>query len=103
MSFTKQAHEAAQAKVAAADHLEQQHAIDVGFALGCQKLGLDQVQTQKLAKVAMARIDEASKKIAADSAAAVTTPTGKEPQAPAPGAVPPKAPAKAGTVHGKKK
>jgi hypothetical protein len=59
MSFSKQAHEVALAKVAAADHTEQQHAIDVGFALGCQKIGLSQEQTQKLAKIAVAKLEQA--------------------------------------------
>jgi hypothetical protein len=60
MPFSKQAHEAALAKVAAADRSEQEHAIDTGFALGCQKLGLTQDQTQKLAKIARTRIDAAT-------------------------------------------
>lgn len=64
MPFSKQAHEAALAKVAAADRTEQIHATDLGFALGCQKMGLNQEQTQKLAKLATARIEEAAKKVA---------------------------------------
>lgn len=68
MSFSKQAHEAALAKVAAADATEQEHAIDVGFALACGKLGLDQAQTHKLAKVARAKLDEAQKKAATEAA-----------------------------------
>ena len=72
MSFSKQAHEAATAKVAAADRTEREHAVDVGFALGCKKLGLDQSQTQKLAKVAMARIEAAQKKVAIAGPAGAT-------------------------------
>lgn len=98
MSFSKQAHEAALAKVAAADRVEAEHAIDVGFALGCQKMGLSQEQTQKLAKIATARIEEAQKKVAAESAKA---PTGLEPEKPAPGTAKPVAPVKPGTVQGK--
>jgi len=65
MPFSKQAHEAATAKVAAADRTEQAHAIDAGFGLACRHIGLDVAQTQKLAKVATARVEAAKTKLAA--------------------------------------
>lgn len=65
MPFTKQAHEAAAAKVAAADRTEQEHAIDAGFATGCRAIGLTEAQTQKLAKIAVARVEAAKAKLTA--------------------------------------
>ena len=65
MPFTKQAHEAAVAKVAAADRTEQEHAIDAGFATGCREIGLNEAQTAKLAKIAVARVEAAKAKLTA--------------------------------------
>lgn len=65
MPFSKQAHEAATSKVAAADRTEREHAIDAGFGLACRELGLNDAQTKKLAKVAVARVEAAKAKLAA--------------------------------------
>ena len=69
MSFSKQAHEAALAKVAAADQVEAQHAVDAGFGLACQRMGLNPTQIQKLAAVAKAKIDKAAEKTKAGAKA----------------------------------
>jgi hypothetical protein len=65
MPFSKHAHEVALAKVAAADRQERIHAVDTGFAMACQAIGLTEPQTRKLAGIAVARVEDARAKLAA--------------------------------------
>ena len=65
MSFSKQAHEVALAKVAAADAIEVEHAVDYGFAKAAREiLHLDDNGIRALSKIAVARLEEAKKKLA---------------------------------------
>lgn len=63
MQLSKTAGEALMKKVAAADERDQSNAIDLGFARACQDMDMSPVQTQKLAKIARAKLD----KFAADN------------------------------------
>lgn len=64
-TLSKTAAEVLMRKVAAADAVDREHAIDYGFYKACQDMGLNETQAQGLAKVATAKIDAWRAKTAA--------------------------------------
>lgn len=72
MQLTKHASEVLRKKIAAVDARDQEHAIDLGFAMGCREMGLNDEQTHGLAKVARSNLEKWSKKKANS-----TTPAGR--------------------------
>lgn len=82
MPFSKVAHAAALAKVAAAEPPEQRDAIQLGFIQGCHEMGLTEPQAARLGKFAAVVLDvakptEGIAKVAADFTGADTEVNGQ--------------------------